>query len=78
MSDQLWYFSFVKDGFNGACIVAGNDFDDALRNTHLLGCNPGGEVKAMQVDPDRVPEDAKNRLLSRDDLRRIFGAVIRM
>ena len=42
----------------------------ATRRAHELGCNPGGEVLSVDIThvPPPVPV-AKNRLLSKDDLR---------
>ncbi len=61
MSERLWWMSFVhKDKpegqkFAGACVVAGTDYLDAVQESHSRGCNPGGEMLALECPPDSVP-----------------------
>ena len=71
---MLYWMSFVSEkGFLGACIARGKNFDEALRESWIRECNPGGEVKALQV-PRLGPYEAW-KLYSHDDLERIDGAV---
>lgn len=73
---RWFYLSFADDdGFRGAAIVEAPGEAHAIQLTHTLGINPGGQV-AMFAVPDGapVPDAAKNRLLSKRDLDRLFGA----
>ena len=76
LATKTWYLSFVDDQrvpgnqWLGACIVEGCDMADAVRNSHRLGCNPGGEVMIILMPPDTsVPSEFCNRLLTIDDVR---------
>lgn len=52
---RLWWLSFAaEDGFRGACQVWAPSYMLAIREAHRLGCNPGGEVKGMDLDPTAV------------------------
>lgn len=48
---SLWWLSFVDgsrpegDRFVGVCVVEADEFIDAIRLSHELGCNPGGAVR---------------------------------
>lgn len=83
----LWFLSFVdRDaalaapkedqrpggaGFLGGCIVEGTDFEMAVRLSHALGINPGGEVKGtgpLDPDPRYIETRWKNRLLNATEL----------
>ncbi|WP_067671736.1 hypothetical protein [Nocardia miyunensis] len=60
----LWWLSFVDpstsapldqqrpggSGFLGACIVHGPTFIEAVKNSHLIGCNPGGALMAIPTN----------------------------
>jgi len=63
-----WYWlSFAGDKrWLGAAIVEAPDFITAVHRSHVLGCNPGGEVMG-QPFPDGVapPPEYANRLLTR-------------
>lgn len=54
---RLWWLSFVDpkraegSKFLGACQVWADCYINAVEGAHVLGCNPGGEVKGMDVDP---------------------------
>jgi hypothetical protein len=48
----------------GAEVVAA-----ATMKAHLMGCNPGGEVCCTELDPARLPPEARlHRLLQREEL----------
>lgn len=73
-----FYLSFADATFLGACIVQANDFLMAVRVAHMLGINPGGEVRGHEI-PEGAVYDPKyrNRLLSRIDLQEMLpGEVI--
>ncbi|MBF6416935.1 hypothetical protein [Nocardia cyriacigeorgica] len=80
----LWWLSFVDPdksrprhqqvpgagGFLGACIVGAPTFLQAVDRARELGCNPGGEVKAIPTGPP--PHRAwMNRLLTAVDIDQI-------
>jgi hypothetical protein len=47
-------------------------FYAAIQMASLAGINPGGEVQGYEITEhiDKVPEDARGRLLSRDELEK--------
>ena len=54
--------------FLGACIVRGRGIATAIREAHRQGCNPGGEVKVVEIPPERYPKPPwVNRLLTKDE-----------
>jgi len=66
-----WWLSFVNDDgeFLGVSIVRGGGVQEAAINARLIGCNPGGEVKAWPLINGATPEEQyRNRLLSKDEL----------
>lgn len=69
-----WYLSFSKRKFAGACIVRAYGLADAMAMSHKLGINPGGDVLGGELDHE-PPEWATNKLLSKEDLERAFGAL---
>lgn len=69
-SPAWYYLSFADEtGFLGACIVNALGYADAMRQSHIAGCNPGGEVSTVKI-PDDAPlkDEWKNRLLSFQDM----------
>jgi hypothetical protein len=72
---RWFYLSFADERFLGAAIVEAPGELHAIEITHRLGINPGGEVAVFAVPEGKpVPDEAKWRLLSRQDLERVFGA----
>lgn len=74
---RYWYLSFADAGFKGAIIVRARGFTSAVHLTHDLGINPGGQVQGYEIPPDleqKIPPDSVNRLLSKDELEKLFGA----
>jgi hypothetical protein len=63
-----WWLSFADDdGFRGVCIVEAMDMIAAVKLTHALGINPGGEVRGAPF-PDRAgppPERFRARILTK-------------
>lgn len=73
---RWFYLSFADDdGFRGAIIVNARGEMHAVQRCHDLGINPGGQVAIFDI-PDGAPrpEGVEDRLLSKRDLDRIFGA----
>lgn len=53
----------------GAAIVQGKDMIEAIRLTHLLEINPGGQVKGVPIpNGEDLPDNQVNRLLSIKDM----------
>jgi len=54
---SLWWLSFADASLQageqslGVVIVEAADIVSAARAAWSLGCNPGGEVKGMRIDP---------------------------
>ncbi len=73
---RWFYLSFADDkGFLGAAIVETCGEMHAIELAHTLGINPGGEVMVFEVPEGApLPEAAKNRLLSKNELDRLYGA----
>jgi hypothetical protein len=70
---QWFYFSFADDdGFLGGLYIDGVDLEHALRRSHELGQNPGGEVKTLEITTKdvelNVPAGDRRHLLSLADL----------
>lgn len=75
---SYWWLSFADSErpegsqFLGVCIVQAKGITSAIRLTHTLGINPGGEVAGFEL-PD-MPEsidkvkDHTNLLLSKEEL----------
>ena len=73
---RWFYLSYADDdGFLGAVIVEARGPVHAFELAQRLGINPGGEVAAWEVPAELPPPaEATNRLLSKHDLDRLFGA----
>jgi hypothetical protein len=67
-----WWLSFSGEpGFLGVCIVQGNDIGEAVIRAHVLGINPGGEVRGFPIPKSelhRFKLEACERLLNVADL----------
>jgi hypothetical protein len=78
---RWFYLSFADEHrFRGAAIVCAPGEAHAIELTVRLDINPGGEV-AVYAIPDEalpLPEEAKNRLLSLDDIARLLGPPVRV
>ena len=73
-----WWLSFADDeGFRGGINVQGDDFLGAVLNAKLMGQNPGGQVRGLELtfDISDLPEKYKNRLLSLDDIAEMDRAM---
>lgn len=72
---KTYWMSFVDpelpEGarFVGACIVQGFGMKDAFENSHLLKCNPGGEVKIIDMSEhkDKINEKWIGRLMNKEE-----------
>jgi hypothetical protein len=52
--EHWWWLSFADEsGFLGAVLTRAHGFVTAVTKTHMLGVNPGGEVRGMEI-PDEV------------------------
>jgi hypothetical protein len=72
---RWFYLSFATEHkFLGAVVVEAIGPMHALQRVHELGLNPGGQVLTFEVpDGAPLPDAAKNRLLSKEDLDRLYG-----
>lgn len=70
--DSLWWLSFAgEEGFRGVIITRAFEFLDAVRKTHVLGINPGGQVKGAMCPPENehlVRDADVDRLLTREEI----------
>lgn len=70
-----YWLSFVDPGrgnFLGGCMVEAVGRIDAVRRSHQLGVNPGGEVAIIGPVPvDKMPAEYADRLLSAADVEMI-------
>ncbi len=63
--------------FLGVVIVQATHLIDAIKVTHILGCNPGGEVRSLPILKDvpvamyAVLDQWRDRLLTRDQCSRV-------
>lgn len=72
-----WYLSFADDHFLGGAFIFAADIQDAARDAHNRGINPGGEILCAQVPPGYLPDESdRNRLLTRGDIMRIWPDAI--
>lgn len=44
-------------------------FSNAMKRAWALDINPGGEVRGIPVPIETIPEDCRNRLLSKEELQ---------
>lgn len=72
---KTWWLSFADplrpkgQQFLGVAIVDAIGFIEAVKVTHLLGINPGGEVKGWPAPTGTaIPNGARYRLLQLDEL----------
>jgi hypothetical protein len=62
-----WYLSFVDPhkGWLGACCVEADSLIDAAKTARKAGCNPGGEVMGLALQPDDpVPTAIQYKLIT--------------
>lgn len=59
-----------SDKFLGACVVEAFSFEDALGTSHILGINPGGEVRIIEISDEHLPPllKYKDRLVGKAEL----------
>jgi hypothetical protein len=70
---ERWFWLSFCDGslpagqqFLGACLVKGRGIITAVREARKRGCNPGGDVKAVEIPSHLVPPPKwANRLLTK-------------
>jgi hypothetical protein len=66
---KLWWLSFADEtGFKGVVILKALGMAHAIKRSHQLGINPGGEVMGYTGDFEDIPEALHNRLLNKADL----------
>lgn len=71
--EVLWCLSFADPErpkgtqWLGNCLVRARGMTGAIRESHRLGCNPGGQVMAISGDRE-VGAQWMNRLLSKEEV----------
>lgn len=74
---RLFYLSFADEKFLGAAIVEAHGVMHAIELAWSLGINPGGEVASCPVPKGlSIPDSAKNRLLSREEVEKLPGEPV--
>lgn len=82
----IWYLSFAgDDGWLGCCHIEAPSFLLAVTASHLLGCNPGGEVVGLELPREILAAErgAKihqvlGQLLDREAMEALFGPMTLM
>lgn len=64
----LWMSFSDDDGFRGVVITETLGLSHAVEKTHMLGINPGGQIRALEVEPSLVDRSDFNRLLTKTEL----------
>ena len=80
MSDSYWWLSFAADdGFRGVALVGpAHDMVSAVAIAHRRKCNPGGQVRGVEIPPEfrvRIPADRFNRVLTAKEARDLDAAL---
>lgn len=58
--------------FLGACIVEAISFIQAVKVAHIIGCNPGGEVKGVPIPNNlKIPSKWINTLLKYEECQQL-------
>ena len=77
-----WYLSFVEpgDGWLGACCVEADSIQDAAAIARTAGCNPGGEVLGLALNPeDVVPAQLQYKLVTDEHmLQLLLGEIMQV
>lgn len=68
--------------FIGVALVEATSWQEALTVSHMTGCNPGGEIKFIEIEDEDIPPHMqgpmsvapRNTLMNRDDLAQ-FGLM---
>lgn len=79
--ETWWWVSFADpnlpegEQFLGVIIIMGGGIGEITQKAFAMGINPGGEVKAIPIPDEHVPDERfRNKLLSKQDL--IDGGLI--
>ena len=73
---RWWYLSFADEEFKGAVFVRATGMLDAVREAHVLGINPGGEVIGIEIEDETIAmlpaPEFRERLLTKADLFKLW------
>lgn len=76
----VWWLSFADEiSFRGAVVIHAEDFITAIIETTIRHINPGGECQGMPAPEDvavKIPEEWKNRLLSRTECEELDRSLM--
>ena len=62
--------------FIGVILIEAEDFISAIKKTHKLKINPGGEVQGFELEKIPHFEELKNRLVDKKELEIYFDDLI--
>lgn len=74
---MLWWLSYADpakppgEQFLGIAVVEAPTFAAAMSEAWRRGANPGGECRGFPLADERVPPEARNRLLPRAEMQRL-------
>jgi len=71
MASVWFYMSFVSEheGFLGGLYIQDTDVISAIRQSHLRGLNPGGDVALIEVPSGYEPSpEVRDRLLTKNEI----------
>lgn len=75
----IYYISFADSTqFLGACHVKADCAKEAVINAHILGINPGGECKIVEVPTELIGRVEKylNKLMNKEEALRIDNELM--
>ena len=79
---ELYWLSFADEtGLLGECFVEESDFLSAIRKTHKLGINPGGQVAWFGFEDgmeSKITPELKDRLIKKPELMALFPGVYKV
>lgn len=71
----VFWLSFADNGFRGVVVTEAEDLRAAIRRTHRLGINPGGQIMSWEVTAEDVVKYERDRLYTKDELKAIEPMV---
>jgi hypothetical protein len=81
---KFWWLSFADpkresgEQFLGAVISRAHSFPEAIQVAHVLGCNPGGECKGVEIPEEmglKINKTHIERLLTIEECKEVDGMM---